>query len=75
MVERVWLVHPETGGHFLCPAEAAEAWADKGWVPGEPPAETNPVLVGRPPRVRPLLTSPTPSGAESKQTKKGKTHE
>ena len=40
----VWLKHPNTGGHFRCPAAAVDDWLDRGWeVADEPPAEPNPV--------------------------------
>lgn len=31
MADRVRLRHPETGGEWDCPANAADAWQDKGW--------------------------------------------
>jgi hypothetical protein len=46
MDERVWLTHPASGNHFLCPAEAVEDWthSDMGWVVADgPPDEYNPV--------------------------------
>jgi hypothetical protein len=45
----VWLTHPETGGYFLCPADAVEAWTgEPGWQVAEtPPAEPNPVIAER----------------------------
>jgi hypothetical protein len=42
--DRVWLRHTEHGGAFHAPAEAVEAWAAMGWVPGEPPEEHNPAV-------------------------------
>lgn len=45
--DRVWLTHPEHGGHFECPAGAVEAWTspELGWVPAESaPEEHNPVI-------------------------------
>lgn len=44
MDDFVWLKHPDTGGHFRCPAAAVDDWLANGWqVAGEPPAEPNPV--------------------------------
>lgn len=46
--ERVWLVHPGTGGYFYCPAGAAAEWCTQGWEPTDtPPAEPNPVVAER----------------------------
>lgn len=42
--ERVWLRHVEHGGAFHAPADVVEAWAEMGWVPGDPPEEPNPVV-------------------------------
>ncbi len=43
--ERVWLTHPDHGGHFECPAGAVEAWMELGWTAAEsPPEEHNPVI-------------------------------
>jgi len=44
--ERVWLRHTEHGGAFHAPVGAVEAWAQMGWVPGEPPPpEPDPAVV------------------------------
>lgn len=44
--ERVWLTHPEHGGHFHCPAGAVADWTtSQGWVLADsPPEEHNPVI-------------------------------
>lgn len=40
---RVWLRHKDHAGAWHAPAEVVEAWAEMGWIPGEPPEEHNPV--------------------------------
>jgi hypothetical protein len=35
----VKLVHPRTGGEWMCPAGAVEAWLAKGWQRAEAPTE------------------------------------
>ncbi len=42
--DRVWLINLATGGTFHCPTDAVDGWLELGWVPGEPPVETNPAL-------------------------------
>lgn len=42
--ERQWLRHPETQGHFNCPAGAVDDWKDMGWEPCAPPVDPNPVI-------------------------------
>lgn len=42
--DRVWLRHKDHEGAWHAPAGAVEAWAEMGWVPGDPPAEENPVV-------------------------------
>ncbi|HTI26186.1 MAG TPA: hypothetical protein VL652_34675 [Kutzneria sp.] len=43
--ERVWLQHPETGGHFECPQGAVEDWLAMGWVRADaPPEPVSPVV-------------------------------
>jgi hypothetical protein len=38
-VDAVWLRYPDTGGVARFPADAAEVWQARGWVPCEPPPE------------------------------------
>lgn len=46
--ERVWLHNPATGGHFWCPARAAQQWIDMGWAPSDPsPPPPSPVVAER----------------------------
>ena len=41
--DRVWLRHKDHDGAWLAPAGVVDAWAEMGWVPGDPPEEHNPV--------------------------------
>lgn len=44
----MWLIHPETGGQWNCPAGAVDDWLERGWKRADgPPEEPNPVA---PPR-------------------------
>lgn len=43
-MDRVWLRHPETKGHFECPAAAVDDWIAMGWERSDPPEEPNPVI-------------------------------
>jgi hypothetical protein len=50
--DRIWLVHPETGNTFHCPADAAQAWIKRGWAECDPPQEDNPALAEYVPMAR-----------------------
>lgn len=57
---RIWLWHPETGGTFHCPADAAPSWQARGWEPCEPPKEINPAVaeyVPMTPRIEPAAAA------------------
>lgn len=43
--ERVWLLHPDTGGYFECPVGAIEHWTEMGFKPSDPPPVVNPAVV------------------------------
>lgn len=36
----VKLRHPKTGGEWMCPVGAVEAWLARGWLRADAPAES-----------------------------------
>jgi len=40
-MKSVKLTHPTTGGKWMCPANAVDAWLAKGWKKADEAAKTN----------------------------------
>jgi len=62
----IWMQHTEHLGKAEIPAEAAGAWALKGWVPCEPPVDADPAMVEHQPRTF-TFEIPGPDGAETRE--------
>jgi len=60
MDDFVWLVHPDTGGHFRCPTAAVKDWIDMGWESTEPPAEPDPATAEQPAQQPPAAIETPP---------------
>lgn len=44
-MSHIWMQHTEHHGKAEIPAEAADMWALKGWVPCEAPVDADPAMV------------------------------
>lgn len=70
--ERVWLTHPEMpGSAWHCPVDAVDAWAERGWIPGDAPVPVNPTTpIPHPePDPEPATVDPGPATSPAAGTK------